>query len=213
MAYSFFSGNSRSARISPQTRILILKNREWRKLIAESDELVRALKGGTELTEDEWVAKLRKMKDVTEKEIRDSRYAEQHLREKYKDEPTKTIELLRAKLKKVEEVFKESAQQELDQPKMESGTWGASLSVPIIRLGTHAELKICFFLHLTDKGYGLRVSRDMYDGMYDKPFETSGYIWPPVTAGAIQKEVTDFLEARNDTIKRMEEKEKRFRKE
>jgi hypothetical protein len=74
-------------------------------------------------------------------------------------------------------------------------------------------LKIYFFLHLTDKGYGLRVSRDMYDGMYDKPFETSGYIRPPVTASAIQKEVTDFLEARNDTIKRMEEKEKRFRKE
>lgn len=153
------------------------------------------------------------MKEETEKEIRDSRYAEEHLREKYRDEPTKIVELLRAKLKKVEEVFKESEQQELDQPKMESGTWGACLSVPIVRLGTHVGLKICFFLHLTDKGYGLRVSRDMYDGMYDKPFETSGYIHPPVTAGAIQKEVTDFLEARNDTMKRMEEKKKRLRKE
>jgi len=39
------------------------------------------------------------MKEETEKEIRDSRYAEQHLREKYKDEPTKIVELLRAKLK------------------------------------------------------------------------------------------------------------------
>jgi hypothetical protein len=165
------------------------------------------------MAEDEWVAKLRKMKGETEKEIRDSRYEEQHLREKYKDEPTKIIELLHANLKKVEEVFKESGQQELDQPKMESGTWGACLSVPIIRLETHVGLKICFFLHLTDKGYALRVSRDMYDTMHDKPFETSGYIRPPVTAGAIQKEVTDFLEARNDTIKRMEEKEKRFRKE
>jgi hypothetical protein len=190
-----------------------LENRECRKLVAESDELVRTVKGGTELTADEWVAKLKKMKEETEKEIRESRYAEQHLREKFKDEPTKIIELLRAKLKNVEEVFKESALQELDQPKMESGTWGACLSVPIIRLGTHVVLKICFFLHLTDKGYGLRVSRDMYDGMYDKPFETSGYIRPPVTAEAIQKEVTDFLEARNDTIKRMDEKEKRFRKE
>ena len=53
---------------------------------------------------------------------------------------------------------------------MESGTRGACLSVPIIRLGTHVGLKIYFFLHLTGKGYGLRVSRDMYDGMYDKPF-------------------------------------------
>lgn len=44
------------------------------------------------------------MKEETAKEIRESRYAEQHLREKYKDEPTKIIELLRAKLKKVEEV-------------------------------------------------------------------------------------------------------------
>lgn len=201
------------ANFAPSTHFYLGKSRECRKLIAESDELVRTVKGGTELTEDEWVAKLRKMKEETEKEIRDSRYAEQHLREKYKDEPTKIIELLRAKLKKVEEVFKESAQQELDQPKMESGTWGACLNVPIIRLGTHVGLKICFFLHLTDKGYGLRVSRDMYDGMYDKPFETSGYISPPVTAGAIEKEVTDFLEARNDTVKRMEEKEKRFRKE
>jgi hypothetical protein len=188
-----------------------LENAE--KLKTESDELVRTIKGGIELTEDEWVVKLRKMKEETEKEIRDSHYAEQHLREKYKDEPTKIIALLRAKLKKVEEIFKESAQQELDQPKMESGTWGVCLSVPIIHLGTHVGLKICFFLHLTDKGYGLRVSKDMYDGMYDKPFETSGYIHPPATAGAIQKEVTDFLEARNNTIKRMEEKEKRFRKE
>jgi hypothetical protein len=190
-----------------------LENRACRKLIAESDELAGVVEGGTELTEDEWVAQLRKMKEEAEKEIRDSRYAEQHLREKYKDEPTKVIELLRAKLKKVEEVFKESAQQELEQPKMESGTWGACLGFPIVHLGTHVGLKICFFLHLTDKGYGLRVARDMYDGMYDKPFETSGYIRPPITAGAIQKEVTDFLEARNDTIKRMEEKEKRSRKE
>jgi hypothetical protein len=75
----------------------VLENRECRKLIAESDELVRTVKGGTELTEDEWVAKLRKMKEETEKEIRESRYAEQHLREKYKDEPTKIVELLRAK--------------------------------------------------------------------------------------------------------------------
>ena len=165
------------------------------------------------MTEDEWATKLRKMKEETEKETRESRYTEQHLREKYKEEPTRIMELLRAKLKKVEEVFKESAQQELDQPKMESGTWGACLGFPIIRLGTHGALKICFFLHLTDKGYGLRISRDMYDGMYDKTFETSGYIHPPVTAGAIEKEATDFLEARKDTIKRMEEKEKRFRKE
>lgn len=165
------------------------------------------------MTEDEWVAKLRKMKEEAEKEIRETRYAEQHLREKYKDEPAKTIELLRAKLKKVEEVFKDSTQQELDQPKMENGTWGACLSVPIIRIGTHVGLKICFFLHLTDKGYGLRVSREMYDGMYDKPYETSGYIRPPITAGAIQEEVTDFLEARNDIVKRMEEKKKRLRTE
>jgi hypothetical protein len=165
------------------------------------------------MTEDEWIAKLRKMKEETQKEIRDSRYAEQHIREKYVNEPTKIIELLRAKLKKVEEVFKESDQQELDQPKMESGNWGACLSVPIIHSGMHVGLKICFFLHLTDEGYGLRVSKDMYDGMYDKPFETSAYINPPVTANTIQKEVTDFLEARNNTIKRMEEKEKRFRKE
>ena len=170
-------------------------------------------KEGTELTEDEWGAKLRKMKEETEKEIRETRYEEQHLREKYKDEPTKIIELLRTNLKKVEEVFKESAQQESYQPTIESGSWGECLSLPIIRLGTHAGLKICFFLHLTNKGYGLRVSRDMYDWMNDKSYETSGYIRPPVTAGAIQKEVSDFLEARNNTIKRMEEKEKRFRKE
>jgi hypothetical protein len=68
---------------------------------------------------------------------------------------------------------------------MESGIWGACLDFPIIHLGTHVGLRICFFLHLTDKGYGSRVSRDMYAGMYDKPFETSGYIRPSVTTGAI----------------------------
>jgi hypothetical protein len=51
---------------------------------------------------------------------------------------------------KVEEIFKESAQQELEQPRLESGTWGASLSVPIIHSGTHVGLEMCFFLHLTD---------------------------------------------------------------
>jgi hypothetical protein len=75
--------------ISPQTHIFTLENRECRKLVAESDELVRTVKGGTELTEDEWVAQLRKMKEETEKGIRDSRYEEQHLREKYKDEQQK----------------------------------------------------------------------------------------------------------------------------
>jgi hypothetical protein len=35
------------------------------------------------------------MKEETEKEIRESRYATEHLREKYKDEPTKITELLR----------------------------------------------------------------------------------------------------------------------
>jgi len=54
-----------------------LENAE--NLKTESDELVRTVKGGADLTEDEWVAKLRKMKEETEKEIRDSRYAEQHL--------------------------------------------------------------------------------------------------------------------------------------
>jgi hypothetical protein len=35
-------------------------------------------------------------------------------------------------------------------------------------------------------------------------------IFPPVTAEAIRKEVTDFLEARSNTIKRMEERTQRF---
>jgi hypothetical protein len=56
--------------------------------------------------------------------IRESRYAEQHLREKYQDEPTKIVELLRAKLKKVEEGFKESAQQELDNRRWRAAIWG-----------------------------------------------------------------------------------------
>jgi hypothetical protein len=47
------------------------------------------------LTEKNWEDKIRKIKEETDQEIKENRLAEQRLREKYKDEKTKIIEMLR----------------------------------------------------------------------------------------------------------------------
>jgi hypothetical protein len=165
------------------------------------------------LTEDNWVERLKKIKEETEREIQGKRLVEQQLREKYKDEKTKIFELLRSELNKVVEIFKDPSLQEFDQPKAEIGNWGARLSVPIVHSGTHVGLEIKFFPQLTDKGYALTVAKGMFDGIHDKSYDVNAYIPPPVTANAIQTQVMDFLEARSNTIKSMEESTLRFQRE
>jgi hypothetical protein len=57
------------ANFASTTHSYLGRSRKCRELVAESDESVRTEKVGTKMTEDEWVAKLRKMKEETEKEI------------------------------------------------------------------------------------------------------------------------------------------------
>ena len=165
---------------------------------------------GYDLTEENWGEKLKRMKEQTEREIQDKRLAEQELRDKYKDEKGRIIEMLRSELGNVVEVFKDVSQNQFDQPKAEVRDWGATLEVPIVHSSTHVGLEISFYLTLTDKGYALKVTKGMFDGIHDQSYEVPNVISPPVIAEAIQKEVTDFLEARSNTIKRMEERTQRF---
>jgi hypothetical protein len=164
------------------------------------------------LSEDEWTQKIRKMKEDTEREIRDKRIEEEELREKYKDEKTEIMELLRLELAKVVEVFKDPSKNEWEQPKVEVSEYAASLNVPIVEMGTRVNTGISFYPQLTDNGYTLKVLRGNFDGMYEQSYETISAIYPPVTTEAIQKEVTAFLESRSHTIKRMEQRSQKLRR-
>jgi hypothetical protein len=152
------------------------------------------------------------MKEGTEREIQDKRLAEQQLRDKYKDEKGKIIEMLRSELDKVVEVFKDGSQRELDQPKAEIEDLVATLKVPIVHSSTHVGLGISFCPRLTDNGYALNVTRGIFDEMSGQIREVTRTIFPPVTTEAIQKEVTDFLETRSNTIKMMEERTQKFKR-
>jgi hypothetical protein len=128
---------------------------------------------GYNLAEEDWVQKMKRMKEETEREIQDKRIAEEQLRDKYKDEKERIIGMLRSELGKVVEVFKDASQSELDQPKAETSGWGATLRVPIVYPSTHIGLGISFYLILTDKGYALKVTKGMFDGMHDQSYDVT----------------------------------------
>jgi hypothetical protein len=158
------------------------------------------------LTENNWEDKIRKIKEETDKEIEEKRLAERRLREKYKDEKPMIIEMLRSELGVVSKVFKQPSGKYYDQPSLEVVDWGASLRAPIVGAGATVNIEITFSFQFSDNGYCLKVIKRTYDAETQKSGEINPDIPPPVTVEAIQKQVTEFLEVRRDTIKRMEEK-------
>ena len=165
------------------------------------------------MTEKNWEDKIRKIKEETDQEIKENRLAEQRLREKYKDEKTKIIEMLRSELGVVVKVFKRPSGKYYEQPSLEVADWGASLKVPIVGAGPTVNIGITFSFQFGDDGYGLKVVKGTYDAVSQKSDEINGEIPPPVTAAAVQKQVTVFLETRKACIKRMEEEAQRLQRE
>jgi len=165
------------------------------------------------LTENNWEDKIRKIKEETDKEIKENRLAERRLREKYKDEKPKIIEMLRSELGVVVKVFKKPSRKYYDQPSLEVADWGASLKVPIVGAGATVNIGITFSLQFSDNGYCLKVIKVTYDAVTQKHCEINADIPPSVTVEAIQKQVTEFLEVRRDTIKRMEEEYQRLQRD
>jgi hypothetical protein len=163
--------------------------------------------------ENNWEDKIRKIKEETDKEIEENRLAEQRLREKYKDDKPKIIEMLRSELGVVVKVFKKPSRKYYDQPSLEVADWGASLKVPIVGAGATVNIGITFSFQFSDDGYGLKVVKGTYDAVTQKPGEINADIPPPVTVAAVQKQVTEFLEVRRDTIKRMEEEAQRSQRD
>jgi hypothetical protein len=154
------------------------------------------------LRENNWEDKLGKIKEETDKEIEENRLAERQLREKYKDEKPMIIEVLRSELGIVVKGIKQPSKKCYDQPNLEVAGWGASLKVPIVGVGATVNIGITFSFQFSDNGYYLKVIKGTYDAKTQKPYEINADIPPPVTVEAIQKQVTEFLEARRDTIKR-----------
>jgi hypothetical protein len=135
------------------------------------------------------------------------------LREKYKDEKPEIIEMLRSELGLVVKVFKKPSGKYYDQPSLEVADWGASLKVPIVGAGATVNIGIMFSFQFCDEGYGLKVVKGTYNAVTKKSDEITADILPPVTVAAVQKQVTEFLEARRATIKRMEEEAQRLQRE
>ena len=165
------------------------------------------------MTEKNWEDKIRKIKEETDQEIEEKRVVEQRLREKYKDEKTEIIEMLRSELGVVVKVFKRPSGKYYDQPSLEVADRGASLKVPIVGAGATVNIGITFSFQFGDDGYGLKVAKGAYDAMTQKSDEINAEIAPPVTVAAVQKQVTEFLETRKDCIKRLEEEAQRLQRE
>lgn len=165
------------------------------------------------MSEDEWSKKIKKMKEDTERKILEGRHAEEELKGKYEEEKRKIIEMLDSELKKVAEIFKKPNLQEYEQTKAETSSWGGHLDVPIVHDGHHVELGMTFNFTLTDNGYGLHVEQEGFDTVQERQYRTSTFIPPPITVDALRNQLENFLESRNYTIERMEEKRRRYLRE
>ena len=166
---------------------------------------------------DDWLLKVQKMKQK-EKEIEANlevdRKTWEELKEKYKNEASKILGLLNRELKKVVEVYTDPSLGDYDKPKVEGDYRYVSLSIPIVHGGSygssHYSFGISFWLKLTENGYLLEVIKSMYSVRDYRPYEYKGFVQPPVTEESIQKEVMDVLQARNEAIRVMAEKDKHF---
>jgi len=163
---------------------------------------------------EDWKRELERIKETTEKGVIEARKREDASREKYKRDVERVIELINSQLEPVAETFREEGREEADQPKIAKYPNGIRLSLPVVHKNTRIGLGISFDLTLSDEGYVIRAkaTKDMYDQIRDKVGQTSEYI-SPVEPDNIQKEIKDFLLSRSSTIKVLEEREIRMKRE
>lgn len=152
---------------------------------------------------EDWVTKIKKIKEETEEEITKIRSEEETIREKYEPQKKEIIDKIHAVLKPIVEIYTKPESSEYDQPKIEIiRDIGISLSIPIVRIGEHQGSGIHFYLNLTNEGYGVEIS---WNGR-------TNFIPPPVEIEAIRKEISDYLENRKRTIISKEKKYQSFKR-
>ncbi len=165
------------------------------------------------MAENIWEEKIKSIKEETDKEIEEKRLAEWRLREKYKDEKTIILEMLRSELGVVVRVFKQTSKKYYEQPSLEVADWGASLRVPIVGIGSTMNTGIVFSFQFSDNGYCLKIIKNTYDAITQKPCEINSDIPSPITVEDIQKQVIEFLEGRRDTVKKIADEDQRLQRE
>ena len=157
------------------------------------------------MSNDEWLSKIKQEKQKEnniEVDVEADKKAWEAHRENHKDEAKRIIEWLNSELRKVAEVYTDPSMQDINKPKVGGSDQYVQLSIPIVRTGLYQGYSISFSLKLAEKGYGLNV----FGG-------SCGFIPPPVTLEAIQKEVLYFLQRRSEMVAQMAEQEKRFHKQ
>ncbi len=160
----------------------------------------------------DWKAELEEMKKATEEEIKESRRKEEELREKYKGDKERIIDLINSQLKPVVETFKEEDMEETSQPKIKKYHNGISLNVPIVQEVGYISFSISFDLVFTDRGYEVKTRKSGYDHVQDRAFTSEAFIHAPVDIKGIRDEIRAFLRDRNFAIKMLEEKKKRLQR-
>lgn len=150
---------------------------------------------------DEWAEELKKMKEEEERKIQESKTKEEQLREKYKGDIKKTMDMIRAQCESVVEVFVEHAKSTVNETAKI-----VSLKLPIPNV---ASLELTFRLILTKSGYAVKVTREIYDHVQERVAPFSRTIQPPIDVQKIRGAIREFLEERKYAIERVEEKRRR----
>ncbi|MFH0749279.1 MAG: hypothetical protein V1915_05135 [Candidatus Bathyarchaeota archaeon] len=147
------------------------------------------------------------MRDDREKKVESETVAEEELREKYKGDTKKIIDMIKAQCEPVVVTFKDPSKSEIDQPKLSEDLSSVRLTFPFIVDGSiYARLNLYFNLVLTRKGYDIGVKSEVYNDTDSKTYSTSTQIQAKETA--IRDRIRDFLEGMEHTRKRREEKKR-----
>jgi len=157
---------------------------------------------------DEWVEEIKRMKEETEKRIQKARTEEEVLREKYKEDIKKILDLIKTQCAPVVDTFKDPSKWEWQQPEfgMSETAKAAWIRVP---LAFPTSLTLSFRLVLTDKGYSAEVRKQFYDDVKNTTDSSTGHIQPPVKEDSIRSEIRNFLKDRNNALEKLEEKRRK----
>ena len=155
---------------------------------------------------ENWKKELRKIKKMTKKKVLEIRKREELLRDKYKEDAKRIMDLIYSQLKVVEEIFKEKGL----LPKIRRYENSIEMCCPFVVYGELRFLpSISFHLLLTNEGYNVMVSYLMGGGgaveLLRSIFGYEKIVIPsPVRIEDIQKEIKAFLQKRSQAIVHMD---------
>jgi hypothetical protein len=153
---------------------------------------------------DKWKEELQKMKTDREKKVENEVRIGEELKEKYKEDIKKIIDMIKAQCEPVVETFRNLSEQEANQPKLNEGVSWVTMSFPLIVYSSgYATLNLGFSLVLTEKGYNIGVRLEFYNDADSRTYSTSRQI--QATEDAVREQIREFLESIERARKRIEE--------